>query len=191
VLDDALAQTRAWTDAGLNLFVAVNLPPQVLRDVDWAAKVADRLLLHGTDPHRLTFEITETGIMTDPERMVAVLGELNATGISFAIDDFGTGYSSLAYLQQLPVSKVKIDKSFVTPMTSDPAAAAIVRSVVELARSLGLTAVAEGVEDVRTLDHLVAVECPLVQGYLLSRPIPADDLTAWMEQRRLTAQRAR
>ena len=187
VLDDALAQVAAWRAGGLELFVTVNLPPQVLRDVDWAAKVADRITRHGVDPRWLTFEITETGIMTDPERMVVVLGDIAASGISFAIDDFGTGYSSLAYLQQLPVSKVKIDKSFVTPMTQDPAAAAIVRSVVDLARSLGLTVVAEGVEDGRTLDQLVAVDCPLVQGYVLSRAIPPADLTTWILQRRATA----
>jgi diguanylate cyclase (GGDEF)-like protein len=190
VMDLALAQVRAWQSAGLDLFVTVNLPPQVLRDVDWSAKVADRLAAHQVDPHWLTFEITESGIMTDPERMIGILGDLASTGISFAIDDFGTGYSSLAYLQQLPVSKVKIDKSFVTPMTSEPAAAAIVRSVVDLARSLHLTVVAEGVEDQRTLDQLIAVDCHLVQGYYLSRAIPADELTAWIRQRQVPRPRA-
>jgi EAL domain-containing protein (putative c-di-GMP-specific phosphodiesterase class I) len=121
--------------------------------------------------------------MTDPERMISVLRELRDAGISFSIDDFGTGYSSLAYLQQLPVSTVKIDKSFVADMVADGAAAAIVRSVIDLARSLGLAVVAEGVEDQRTLDHLVLAGCDLVQGYFVSRPIPPADLTDWMLRR--------
>jgi predicted signal transduction protein with EAL and GGDEF domain len=183
VLEHALGQARAWHAAGLDLFVTVNLPPQVLRDLGWAEKVAERLDRYGVDPRWLTFEITESGIMTDPERMVGVLGDIAGTGVTFAIDDFGTGYSSLSYLQQLPVSKVKIDKSFVTPMASDPGAAAIVRSVVELSRSLDLAVVAEGVEDQRTLDQLVAMDCHLLQGYYLSRPIPAPEFTAWISQR--------
>jgi diguanylate cyclase (GGDEF)-like protein len=186
VLDHALAQARAWRAAGLELDVAVNLSTQVLRDADWPAKVAELLHAHGAAPHWLTFEITETGLMTDPEQMTGMLHELAGTGIAFAIDDFGTGYSSLTYLQQLPVSKVKIDKSFVIPMAGDPAAAAIVRSVIDLARSLDLTVVAEGVEDQRTLDHLVSLRCHLVQGYYLSRPIPAIELTEWIVRRETT-----
>ncbi|MFZ0157934.1 MAG: GGDEF domain-containing protein, partial [Kineosporiaceae bacterium] len=184
VLDEALAQTRIWRAAGLELYVSVNLPPQVLRDVDWPAKVVELLHRHAAAPHQLTFEITETGIMTDPERMIGMLRDLAATGISFSIDDFGTGYSSLAYLQRLPVSVIKIDKSFVTPMVSDPAAAAIVRSVTDLAHSLDLAVVAEGVEDQRTLDHLTQIGCHFVQGFFLSRPIPSVELTEWMAQRR-------
>jgi diguanylate cyclase (GGDEF)-like protein len=183
VLDHALAQARAWRAAGLELGVAVNLSTHVLRDVDWPAKVAELLHVHGAAPHWLTFEITETGLMADPEHMTTMLHGLAANGITFAIDDFGTGYSSLAYLQQLPVSKVKIDKSFVIPMAGDPAAAAIVRSVIDLARSLDLTVVAEGVEDQRTLDHLVSMQCHLVQGYYLSKPIPAIELTEWISRR--------
>jgi EAL domain-containing protein (putative c-di-GMP-specific phosphodiesterase class I) len=189
VLEHALAQVREWQTAGLDMSVSVNLPPQVLRDVDWPAKVADLLRRHRADPHWLTLEITETGIMSDPQRMISMLKDLARTGISFAIDDFGTGYSSLAYLQQLPVSKIKIDKSFVIPMVANPGAAAIVRSVIELARSLDLAVVAEGVEDQRTLDHLDAMGCHLVQGYYLSRPIPAVELTEWMSQRTAARQR--
>ncbi|HEX2804748.1 MAG TPA: EAL domain-containing protein, partial [Kineosporiaceae bacterium] len=173
VLDQALAQARVWQAAGLDMSVSVNLPPQVLRDVDWPAKVADLLHRHAADPHWLTFEITESGIMSDPQRMITMLKDLASTGITFAIDDFGTGYSSLAYLQQLPVAKIKIDKSFVIPMVSNPGAASIVRSVIDLARSLDLAVVAEGVEDQRALDHLAAMGCHFVQGYYLSRPIPA------------------
>jgi diguanylate cyclase (GGDEF)-like protein len=187
VLNQALTQAVEWRASGMEMSVAVNLPPQVLRDVDWSAKVADVMRVHGAEPDWLTFEITESGIMSDPERMITILDELAATGISFAIDDFGTGYSSLAYLQQLPVAKVKIDKSFVIPMVTTPGAAAIVRSVIDLARSLHLDVVAEGVEDQRTLDHLRSIDCTYVQGYYLSRPIPAAELTAWMRSRNVAA----
>jgi len=190
VLDEALGQVRSWRAAGLDLSVAVNLPVQVLRDVEWPDKVAALLGKHSVRPQQLTFEITESGIMTDPEHMIRMLDDLARTGITFAIDDFGTGYSSLAYLQQLPVTKIKIDKSFVMPMATDPSAASIVRSVIDLARSLDLAVVAEGVEDQRTLDHLTAIDCHFVQGYYLSRPIPAVELTEWMGQREKLRQRA-
>lgn len=184
VLDAALGQVRRWHDQGLELGVSVNLPTQVLRDVEWPTKVVELLHRHEVDPRWLTLEITESGIMTDPERMISILRELTSTGIALSIDDFGTGYSSLAYLQQLPVTTVKIDQSFVTPLLVDPAAAAIVGSVIELARSLGLVVVAEGVEDQRTLDHLATIDCHFVQGYLLSRPIPGEELTRWLLNRR-------
>ncbi|MBK8078150.1 MAG: EAL domain-containing protein [Kineosporiaceae bacterium] len=189
VLDRALAQVRAWHDAGLQLGVSVNLPPQVLRDVEWPIKVVEMLHRHDVQSRWLTLEITESGIMTDPERMISILRELTSTGVSLSIDDFGTGYSSLAYLQQLPVSTVKIDQSFVTPLLIDPAAAAIVGSVIDLARSLGLAVVAEGVEDQRTLEHLAAIDCHFVQGFLLSRPTPAGELTTWLTMRRQRRQR--
>ena len=183
VTDHALAQARVWRDLGMDLTVNVNLPPQVLRDLDWPAKVTALLRKHSAAPSWLTFEVTESGIMSDPENMIRMLDDMAAAGIRFAIDDFGTGYSSLAYLQQLPVSKVKIDRSFVMAMVGDPANASIVRSVVDLARSLGLDVVAEGVEDQRTLDLLTSIDCGFVQGYYLSRPIPAIELTEWMTLR--------
>jgi diguanylate cyclase (GGDEF)-like protein len=183
VLDQALAQQRAWREMGLEISVAVNLATQVLRDVSWPGKVAELLHKHKVEPRWLTFEITETGIMTDPQRMIGMLHHLATAGITFAIDDFGTGYSSLAYLQQLPVSKVKIDKSFVMPMAGDKGAAMIVKSVIDLAASLGLTVVAEGVEDQRTLELLTELHCDFIQGYFLSRAVPADELTEWITRR--------
>jgi len=180
VLDRALAQARVWLEQGMDLRVAVNLPPQVLRDVEWPAKVVQLLHEQRVPARCLALEITESGIMTDPERMISLLRELTSTGISLSIDDFGTGYSSLAYLQQLPVSTVKIDRSFVAQLTGDDAAAAIVSSVIELARSLGLVVVAEGVEDEPTLARLNALDCHFVQGYLLSRPVPGPELTRWL-----------
>jgi diguanylate cyclase (GGDEF)-like protein len=183
VLDTALTQSRTWQLAGLDIRVAVNLSVHVLLDVDWPSKVLNLLREHQIRPELLILEITESGIMSDPERMIPILNEIADAGVIFSIDDFGTGYSSLSYLQRLPVSEVKIDKSFVHPMAVDPAAAKIVRSVVDLGRSLGLRIVAEGVEDQRTLDHLAAIKCDFVQGYYLSKPLPAHELTEWLLNR--------
>jgi EAL domain-containing protein (putative c-di-GMP-specific phosphodiesterase class I) len=168
----------------------VNVSPGQLANDQIIADLVSVLEETVLAPDRLVLEITESGIMTDPEHMIRMLDDLARTGITFAIDDFGTGYSSLAYLQQLPVTKIKIDKSFVIPMATDPSAASIVRSVIDLARSLDLAVVAEGVEDQRTLDHLTAIDCHFVQGYYLSRPIPAVELTEWMGQREKLRQRA-
>jgi diguanylate cyclase (GGDEF)-like protein len=184
VLDQALAQVRTWNAAGLDLWVAVNLSVHVLRDSDWPAKVTRLLAKHSVPAHQLTFEITESATLADPDHVIRMLNQIAATGISFAIDDFGTGYSSLAYLQRLPVEKIKIDKSFVIPMATDPAAATIVRSVIDMARNLDMTVVAEGVEDQRTLDHLTSIDCHYVQGYYLSKPIPGIELTEWLTHRK-------
>jgi diguanylate cyclase (GGDEF)-like protein len=184
VLDQALAQVRAWNAAGLDLSVAVNLSVHVLRDIDWPAKVMQLLAKHSVPAHQLTFEITESATLADPDHVIRMLNQIAASGVTFAIDDFGTGYSSLAYLQRLPVDKIKIDKSFVIPMATDPAAATIVRSVIDMARNLDLTVVAEGVEDQRTLDHLTSIDCHYVQGYYLSKPIPGIELTEWLTHRR-------
>jgi diguanylate cyclase (GGDEF)-like protein len=187
VLDQALADCRTWLDAGLDLRVAVNLSVRVLRDAEWPIKVAALLRTHGLRPDRLVLEITESGIMSDPEGMIRVLDQVAATGVAFSIDDFGTGYSSLAYLQQLPIKEIKIDKSFVRPMPVNPGAAGIVRSVVDLARNLHLDVVAEGVEDDVTLRMLASVNCPSLQGFHLCTPQPAADLARWLAERGGTA----
>jgi EAL domain-containing protein (putative c-di-GMP-specific phosphodiesterase class I) len=125
-------------------------------------------------------EITETGVMSDTARTIDVLERLAALGIKLSVDDFGTGYSSLSYLQQLPVTEVKIDKMFVQRMMGDAGADAIVRSVLDLARNLDLTVVAEGVEDRATMDRLRALGCPMAQGYYLGRPMTSADLEQWV-----------
>ena len=183
VLDLALGQSALWRAAGLDIRVAVNLSVHVLLDSHWPAKVRRLLDQHDLPPEQLILEITETGIMSDPERMIPTLNKIAELGVVFSIDDFGTGYSSLSYLQRLPVSEVKIDKSFVTPMADDPAAASIVRSVIDLGQGLGLRVVAEGVEDQRTLDHIAAIKCDYVQGYYFSRPLAASELTEWLKTR--------
>jgi diguanylate cyclase (GGDEF)-like protein len=176
VLETALDQARCWQEAGLSLHVAVNLSVRNLLEPTLVDRVAELVGRSAVTPGALTLEITESGVMTDPEAAIALLWGLRRIGIRLSIDDFGTGYSSLAYLKRLPVDEVKLDKSFVLNMTGDADDAAIVRSTIELAHNLGLQLVAEGVEDQETLDLLATLGCDLVQGYHLARPMPADEL---------------
>jgi EAL domain-containing protein (putative c-di-GMP-specific phosphodiesterase class I) len=149
-----------------------------------ADRVGGLLAASGLSAGLLTLEITEGAVMTDPAAAIAVLHQLAGAGVRLSIDDSGTGYSSLAYLKRLPVDEVKLDRSFVLGMTSDPDDAAIVRSTVELARNLGLRMVAEGVEDQETWDALAAMGCELAQGYHLARPMPAGEATEWLAANR-------
>jgi diguanylate cyclase (GGDEF)-like protein len=181
VLRRALAQCRAWRDAGRSLSVAVNLSPRSLIDVDLADDIARALDEAGVDPSQLVLEITESSLMSDARHVLGVLNRLAAMGMTLAIDDFGTGYSSLSYLKRLPVNQVKIDKSFVLNMHNDANDAAIVRSIVDLARNLGLRVVAEGVETMAAWQTLADIGCDVAQGYVLSRPLPADRFDAWLE----------
>ena len=176
VLETALDQARCWQEAGSPLSLAVNLSVRNLLEPNLADRVAALIAKAGVPPGTLTLEITESGVMTDPNAAIAMLRGLRNVGVRLSIDDFGTGYSSLSYLKRLPVDEVKLDKSFVLNMTSDVDDAAIVRSTIELAHNLGLQLVAEGVEDQETLELLAALGCDLVQGYHLARPMPADKL---------------
>ena len=160
--------------------MSVNLSMRNLRGTDLASSMAEILERTGADPARLKIEITETAMMADAEHTLAVLGELQRMGIRMSIDDFGTGYSSLAYLQRLPVDDINVDRSFVLNMLKNSSDEAIVRSTIELAHSLGLTAIAEGVEDEATLDRLRSLGCDRIQGYHLGRPMPFDQLTEWL-----------
>ncbi|MFC4001603.1 putative bifunctional diguanylate cyclase/phosphodiesterase [Prauserella oleivorans] len=183
VLDKALDRVRRWLDEGLEISVAVNLSVRNLADEEFPAKVAAALGRFDVPPELLTFELTESGVMADPQRALPILRELHGLGIVLAVDDFGTGYSSLAYLRQLPVDQVKIDKSFVLGMGTDLGDLAVVRSIVELGHSLGLTVVAEGVEDDVARDQLEAMGCDVAQGYLISRPLSEERLEAWLQAR--------
>ena len=181
VLNDALRQCRLWLDLGNpaapnQLTIAVNLSTRSLLDVSLPEMVRMALTRWGVPPHLLDLEITETIIMTDPKRARRVLTELADMGVTLSIDDFGTGYSSLAYLRDLPVHQLKIDRSFVQDMENDSDDAVIVRSVVDLARNLGLQTVAEGVEDAATWEQLTNLGCTSAQGYYLARPMPADKI---------------
>ena len=177
VLERALEQLSAWTALGLDLTVAVNLAVPDLLDARLVDEVAGHLARSGVAPHRLVLEITEDVVMTDPQRCADVLFDLAALGVSLALDDFGTGYSSLTHLKALPVDVLKIDRSFVTRMGTNERDSAIVRSLVELARALGLRVIAEGIEDGETMDRLSAFGCDAAQGFHLSRPVPALQLT--------------
>ncbi len=176
MLELALTQARAWRDAGLDLHVAVNTTVGDLLDAHFPDEVAATLADHGLPPEVLVLEVTENMVLSDPVRIGDILAQLGELGLSLSLDDFGTGYSSLTHLKSLPVGEVKIDRSFVGRMTSDPVDAAIVEATIQLAHSIGSRVVAEGIEDQATWSSLVANRCELVQGYALSRPLPAAEL---------------
>jgi diguanylate cyclase (GGDEF)-like protein len=182
VLETALDQARRWYQTDISLGLAVNLSVRNLLEPTLVERVAELIARAGVAPGKLTLEITESGVMTDPAAAIAVLRGLRRIGVRLSIDDFGTGYSSLAYLKQLPVDEVKLDKSFVLNMTGDSNDAAIVRSTIELAHNLRLHLVAEGVEDEDTLQLLAALGCDLAQGYHLARPMPAGQLADLQRQ---------
>ena len=180
-LVQALTMCRSWLPTAPDVGVAVNLSPRQLLDPELTATVSDLLTTYGVPPDRLTLEITESSIMTDPDAAATALGHLRDLGVRLSIDDFGTGYSALAYLQRLPLDELKIDKSFVLAMTTDDSARAIVRAIIDLAHTLGLSVVAEGVEDEQTRQVLVGFGCDVMQGYLLSRPLAPPSVAAWLE----------
>jgi EAL domain-containing protein (putative c-di-GMP-specific phosphodiesterase class I) len=186
VLDAALRQSQQWQQAGHELSVAVNVSARRLLDLAFPDEVAGLLARWEVPARLLVVEITESAIMTDPAHAMQVLSRLNEMGVQVAIDDFGTGYSSMAHLKTLPVHELKVDRSFVAQMTSNTSDAVIVRSTVDLGRNLGLRVVAEGVEDSLTLQELDALGCDAVQGYYISRPVPADDLIGWLQQQAAT-----
>jgi diguanylate cyclase (GGDEF)-like protein len=174
VLDDALAQCRAWRDDGLDLRVSVNLSARSLLDSDLAALIGRLLERRSLPSSALQVEVTESRLIADVPRARTTLEELRRLGVGVAIDDFGTGFSSLAQLTRLPVDEIKIDKSFVLGMESNRSDEAIVRSTIELGRNLDLQVTAEGVETREALDRLEALGCDFAQGYHVGRPVAAD-----------------
>ncbi len=182
VLMEALEQLRRWLDAGTRFTVAVNLSVRNLQDHLLPAMIAEMLRRYRIDPELVELEITESVIMTDPGRTMEILRQLGNIGVSLAIDDFGTGYSSLASLKKLSVDAIKVDKSFVMDMTFDEDDAVIVRSTIDLAHNLGLEVIAEGVENQETWDRLAELGCDAVQGYFITRPIPADAIEPWLKR---------
>ena len=183
VLAAAVRQCEAWNVAGYDLHVSVNLTIPDLLDLELPDRLGTLLAQSGVRPEQLELEITETTILADPFRVRQVLNGLNEIGLGLAIDDFGTGYSSLAYLKRLPVQTIKIDRSFVMGMCDDASDATIVRSTIDLGRNLGLTIVAEGVESQKEWDALKSQGCTLAQGYFISRPLPAGELAALLDER--------
>lgn len=177
VLRTAIEQCAQWLKMGMHITVSVNLSARNLHDETLGPQVANLLNYWSLKPEQLCLEITETSMMTDPEHARVLLDGLDKLGVRISIDDFGTGYSSLAYLKQLPVDELKVDKSFVLNMSTDESDASIVRATVSLAHDLGLEVVAEGVEDQSSQDELQKLGCEFIQGYHFARPMPAADLT--------------
>jgi len=180
VIDAALTQARAWQDEGIAVPIAVNLAAANILDSKLPDMVGERLAHHGVPGERLTCELSEHTVMADPRRATEVLQRLRALGVRLSLDDFGTGHSSLAYLKELPLDEVKIDRAFVSGMVGDANDALIVRSTIDLARNLGLEVVAEGVEGEEVLDRLRTLHCDEAQGFHLSRPLPPEALVDWL-----------
>jgi diguanylate cyclase len=177
VLDAAIRQAAAWQQVSENLVVAVNLSAYTLHDSKLLARIQTLLKAYAVPPQLLKVELTETAIASDSRAAACTLAGLADAGIHVAIDDFGVGYTSLNRLMEPYVDEIKIDRSFVQSMLVDRSSAFIVRSTIDLGHSLGLKVVAEGVEDVRTWDLLTVLGCDLAQGYYISPPVPASDLT--------------
>jgi diguanylate cyclase (GGDEF)-like protein len=180
VVEAAVRQVAAWRRSGLDLPVAVNISVRDLHDVGFTRHLAASCAQWGVPTSALQLEVTENVLLHDADRAAVVLRELATMGVALSLDDFGTGYSSLAHLKRLPVSEIKIDRSFVLRMDADPDDAAIVRSIVDLADALGLRVVAEGVETAAAWATLAEMGCPVVQGYFVAPPMSAPRLTAWL-----------
>ena len=181
VLDEAIAQLAAWTKAGLALRASVNVSVRDLQSPTFVDDLTKKLTAHDVAAGQLQLEITENALMADPRRVLATLTRLDDLGVALSLDDFGTGFSSLQHLRRLPVSEVKIDRSFVLGMDNPGGDdLAIVRSIIELAGSLGLRVVAEGVEDEHTWRALAGLGCDIAQGWFHARPMPAEDLAGWL-----------
>jgi diguanylate cyclase (GGDEF)-like protein len=180
VLGEALHQCAAWDARGISVDVAVNVSARNLRDATLPDLVGGLLSREGLAPTRLIVEITENALMIEPRAAHETMARLREMGVRIAIDDFGTGYASLSYLQRLPAHELKIDRSFVKGLAADHADAAIVRSTISLGHDLGLSVVAEGVEDSETLDLLSRAGCDVAQGYVLTRPVPPAELVDWL-----------
>ncbi|SFN14498.1 diguanylate cyclase (GGDEF) domain-containing protein [Streptomyces sp. cf124] len=183
VLETALGQVARWRAQGLHVPVAVNVSPRDVHTPGFAGAVAARLARHGVPAGALQLEITEHVLLEDPQRAADTLAGLTGHGVKMSLDDFGTGYSSLVHLRRLPVSELKIDRSFVARLAIDNEDAEIVRCTVDLAHSLGLLVVAEGVEDDETWERLRDLGCDAVQGWLVAAAMPPEEATAWLRAR--------
>lgn len=180
VLDVALADVAGWRAAGHDLQVAVNVAAHGLLDPRLVDHVAERLLAHGLPAAALRIELTESALLTDPTRAQRALEDLAQLGVGISIDDFGTGYASLSYLRDFPVDELKLDRSLILTAGGNADERALLEASIQLGRRLGLTLVAEGIEDEVTLRWLRDAGCDLAQGFLMARPMPADDLTSWL-----------
>jgi EAL domain-containing protein (putative c-di-GMP-specific phosphodiesterase class I) len=183
VIATALDQLRSWVGSGLWLPVSVNVDAQSLLDTEFPDRVSALLCASGVPPSLLTLEITETAFISDGDRALTVLNRLREMGVRLALDDFGTGYSAMAYLQQMPLHELKIDRRFITNLLESRQDRAITRAVIDIAHALDMQVVGEGVEDGATLAALLELKCDQAQGYFLCRPVPVLELMARLEQR--------
>ncbi len=180
---EAARQARLWQDGfGFSDSIAVNLPNRLFERTDLVEHIHQAVTAYGVPHHSIELEITETGLMKDLQNVIPSLHRLNEIGVEISIDDFGTGYSSLAYLTTLPISELKIDRSFVRDLGLTPQSSAVVSAIIALARSLGLRVIAEGVENLRQMEVLHRLGCGVMQGFLFSRPQPAEDVENWLKQ---------
>ncbi|MDX1300386.1 MAG: EAL domain-containing protein, partial [Pseudomonas sp.] len=182
VIEEVMRQLREWAGRGLRVQVSLNISTEDLIDPQLPERVRALLVEYQVPAEQLVFEITESGVMLNPELALQVLHGLRECGISLSVDDFGTGYSSLAQLKRMPVQELKIDQSFIRDLDDDSEDSVIVRSTIEMSHSLGLKVVAEGVEFERSLQLLARWGCDTAQGYLVSRPLAAPAFEVWMAQ---------
>jgi EAL domain-containing protein (putative c-di-GMP-specific phosphodiesterase class I) len=182
-LRESARQARIWQDSfGFSASIAVNLPNRMFERPDLVEIIGEAVTSYGVPHHAIELEITETSLMRDLQNVIPTLHKLNEVGVAISIDDFGTGYSSLAYLTSLPISEVKIDRSFVRDLGLTPQSAAVVTAIIAVARSLGLQVVAEGVENLRQMEALNRLGCIIMQGFLFSRPQPPNEIERWLKQ---------
>jgi EAL domain-containing protein (putative c-di-GMP-specific phosphodiesterase class I) len=179
VVDEATRQAAVWRDSGLRMRVAINVSGYQMRQHDFVDRLQQALRAHSLAPSRFTCEITETVAMEDTLVTLQAFERLGRAGVHVSIDDFGTGYSSLASLRRLPAAELKIDRAFVTDLDASRDAISIAKAIVQMAHSLGLRVVAEGVETETQRDHLIALGCDELQGYLFAKPMSATALGLW------------
>lgn len=182
ILHESLMQCAKWNDEGFELRVSVNLSANDLMDVELPETITRTLNAHNVPPEKLLLEITESAVMLDPNRALEVLTNLSTLGVRLSVDDFGTGYSSLSYLSKLPVSELKIDKSFVMGMENNSNNTVIVQATIDLGHNLGLEVVAEGVETASSISLLQPLGCDTLQGYYFTKPLSAQEFNTWRSQ---------
>ncbi len=183
VVNQSLIQCRAWLDAGLRTLISINMPADSFKDLELPRTLGEQLKQHCLDPSQIILEVTELALMQELVKSLDTLTRLRMKGIALSIDDFGTGYSSLVQLHRIPFSEMKIDRSFVMNALSDEEALAIVKITIMLGHELGMKVVAEGIEDQRTWELLLGLGCDTAQGYYIAKPMPGDELLAWIKSR--------
>ena len=184
VINEAIRQCKEWLDAGLRIPIAINISAVQFKQKDLVELIAANLKSYDLPGELLELELTESLFLEDVTAMTKTLSRLKDLGVTLAVDDFGTGYSSLAYLKRYPIDKIKIDRSFISDIPHNADDVAITTAIINLADSLGLQVVAEGVETQEQADFLERHHCDYIQGYLVSYPLPPDEIFAWMKQRK-------